>query len=73
MKLHESKSTSIKLLLNFPEIDPRDTFIVLYLVATKLNAKILKVTETIRKTNLISGELFFKIPKKWRNTYKYVF
>jgi hypothetical protein len=63
MKSYESKSISIKLPSNYPEIDLKDVFIASYIAVTKFNAKILKINETIRKDNLISGELLFKIPK----------
>ena len=63
MKLHESKATIMKSLLNYPRIDPKDIFIVLYIIITRLNAKILKITETIKKGDFVSGEILFKIPE----------
>lgn len=62
-KNFKTKDTETKRSIKFSEINPKDIFMLSYLVISQLNVKISRATEKFKKGKLMVGELAFKILK----------
>ncbi|MHA1582018.1 MAG: hypothetical protein ACTSYM_05960 [Candidatus Baldrarchaeia archaeon] len=64
IKNSELKSIETKMSIKCPDISPKDLFMLFYITLSQLDVKILKITEKLKKGNLVVGELYFQAPKQ---------
>lgn len=64
IKSSKSKNKEIKISIKCPTIDPKDLYMLSYIVLSRLDAKIIRMVENLKKDNLAIGELYFQIPKR---------